>query len=328
MKNSFLINKVYNSYILSGNRGTGKTTIARLLAKTLNCKNLNFNNNKFPCLICNNCILIKNNKFLDLIEIDAASNTKVEEIRELVENSKIPPIIGINKIYIIDEIHVLSKQSFTALLKILEDTPNYLKFILITTNIEKVPYTIISRCMHFSLNNINEKDIKKYISYILKKEKVNFDDDSLNLISEYSNGSMRDALTLINRLLIIINNNININIINKVLNLSNINIALIIIKNLINKKILNILKLLEKYYYINYLNLINQLLIILHNIIMNKINNKFIIKYKLNIENINNININYIQKIYDILLYNKNIINLHPNQRICFEIIILKIFNI
>ncbi|NIH16510.1 MAG: DNA polymerase III subunit gamma/tau [Buchnera aphidicola (Periphyllus lyropictus)] len=205
LSNSLKLNKIHQAWIFHGTRGIGKTTIARILAKCLNCKKKITN---IPCRKCNSCKEIEKNFNPDLIEIDAASKTKVEDIKELLENAKYPPIKERFKIYLIDEVHMLSRYSFNALLKTLEEPPKHVKFILATTNIEKLPKTIISRCIKLSLKTINYKKINNQLKYILKKEKIYFEKKTTKMLSQASDGSMRDALSLTEQAISIGNNKI------------------------------------------------------------------------------------------------------------------------
>ncbi len=189
---------VDNNYLFFGSRWTWKTTVARILAKAVNCKNLN---NWDPCNECHHCISINNNKNIDFVEIDAASHTQVENIREeIIQKAPYPPSNLKKKVYIIDEVHMLSKASFNALLKIMEEPPSYLFFILATTELNKVPDTIISRCQIFNFKRLNFEDIFDRILYICKEEKYEYNSEAIELISKYSDGAMRDAIKYLEQL--------------------------------------------------------------------------------------------------------------------------------
>jgi DNA polymerase-3 subunit gamma/tau len=203
--NSIKANKVPNAYLFTGIRGIGKTTIARIVAKSLNCLNGIENLcNKKPCA---NCDAIANSSHIDVLEMDAASKTGVDDVRDLIEFSRYGPTSSKYKIFIIDEVHMLSKQAFNALLKTLEEPPEYLKFIFATTEIKKIPITVVSRCQRFDLSRIKSSQLFEFIKKIKEKENGNVSDDALKLIVKISEGSVRDALSLLDRGLIALDNN-------------------------------------------------------------------------------------------------------------------------
>ncbi len=195
--NSIKFNKVPNAYLFTGIRGVGKTTIARIVAKSLNCSK-GFDN---ICSddFCENCKAITNSNHIDVLEMDAASRTGVDDVRQLIEFSRYGPTTSKYKIFIIDEVHMLSKQAFNALLKTLEEPPEYLKFIFATTEIKKIPVTVISRCQRFDLNRVKSIELFQYIKNVKEKEKGKVTDESLKLIVKISEGSVRDALSLLDR---------------------------------------------------------------------------------------------------------------------------------
>ena len=195
--NSIISNKIPNAYLFTGIRGIGKTTIARIIAKALNCKNglENLCKENF----CENCEAIINSNHIDVLEMDAASKTGVDDVRDLIEFSRYGPSSAKYKIFIIDEVHMLSKQAFNALLKTLEEPPEYLKFIFATTEIKKIPITVISRCQRFDLSRVKSEDLFQYIKRIKNLEKGKVSDDALKLIVKISEGSVRDALSLLDR---------------------------------------------------------------------------------------------------------------------------------
>ena len=194
--NSIKANKVPNAYLFTGIRGIGKTTIARIVAKSLNCPNGLENKCKVKC---DNCDAITNSNHIDVLEMDAASKTGVDDVRDLIEFSRYGPTSSKYKIFIIDEVHMLSKQAFNALLKTLEEPPEYLKFIFATTEIKKIPITVVSRCQRFDLSRIKSSELFKFIKIIKEKEKGKVSDDALKLIVKISEGSVRDALSLLDR---------------------------------------------------------------------------------------------------------------------------------
>ena len=194
LKNSIIENKIAHAYLFSGPRGTGKTSTARILAKAINCLN---NKDGLACGECENCLAFNGNP--DIIEIDAASNNGVEEIRELINNVKIMPTSLKYKVYIIDEVHMLSQSAFNALLLTLEEPPAHVVFILATTNIESVPITILSRCQRFDFKKINEEDILKQMEDICEKECISYDVEGLREIAILSDGGLRDALSVLDQ---------------------------------------------------------------------------------------------------------------------------------
>ena len=197
--NSIKANKIPNAYLFTGIRGIGKTTTARIVAKTLNC--LNGTENK--CKVkCENCDAITNSSHIDVLEMDAASKTGVDDVRDLIEFSRYGPTSAKYKIFIIDEVHMLSKQAFNALLKTLEEPPEYLKFIFATTEIKKIPVTVVSRCQRFDLSRVKSSELLEYIKIIKDKENGKITDDALKLIVKISEGSVRDALSLLDRALL------------------------------------------------------------------------------------------------------------------------------
>ena len=194
--NSIKADKIPNAYLFTGIRGIGKTTIARIVAKTLNCINAIDNNCKEKC---DNCESITNSSHIDVLEMDAASKTGVDDVRDLIEFSRYGPTSAKYKIFIIDEVHMLSKQAFNALLKTLEEPPEYLKFIFATTEIKKIPVTVVSRCQRFDLSRVKSSELFDFIKKIKEKEKGKVSDDALKLIVKISEGSVRDALSLLDR---------------------------------------------------------------------------------------------------------------------------------
>lgn len=341
--NSLKQKKIYPCYLFYGPRGTGKTTLARILSKSLLCiKKITFR----PCNKCFNCIQINNNNFLDFIEVNGALNTRLEDIKELIETANYMPSKARYRIYLIDEVHMLSKYSFNALLKILEEPPIHIKFILATTNIDKIPETIISRCLQFYLNPINNKELYKRLKYILNYENIIFKKKILNYIVNISNGSLRDGLTLLDYYLLINKN--------KVLNNNNFikhytgeyyqPYCFLFLKYIFTNNIKSLLNLIHKMYELNIINwnkIIDFLLLIIHNFMIKKLNyniknnlNKLINKQqKKFITNIlDKISINNIIICYKKLIKCKKQYNLFNKNRIILEFnfiqIILKIYPI
>jgi DNA polymerase-3 subunit gamma/tau len=185
--------RLHHAYLFTGTRGVGKTTIARVLAKCLNCER---GVSSQPCGECSFCQAIAENRFFDLIEVDAASRTKVDDTRDLLENAQYLPTLGRYKVYLIDEVHMLSAASFNALLKTLEEPPGHVVFLLATTDPKKVPVTVLSRCLQFQLKNISADSIARYLAEVLSEESVTFEPQALELIAGAARGSMRDALSI------------------------------------------------------------------------------------------------------------------------------------
>ena len=185
--------RLHHAYLFTGTRGVGKTTIARILAKCLNCET---GVSSEPCGQCSACQEISEGRFIDLIEVDAASNTGVDDVREIIENAQYRPTRGRYKVYIIDEVHMLSKNAFNALLKTLEEPPEHVKFLLATTDPQKLPATILSRCLQFHLKNMSPERIVGHLQNILKQEMVEFEEPALWALARSAEGSMRDALSL------------------------------------------------------------------------------------------------------------------------------------
>ncbi len=188
--------RLHHAYLFTGTRGVGKTTIARILSKCLNCDN---GISSTPCGSCSACTAIAEGRFVDLIEVDAASRTKVDDTRELLDNVQYRPTEGRYKVYLIDEVHMLSTHSFNALLKTLEEPPPHVIFLLATTDPQKLPVTVLSRCLQFHLRHMSEDEISNHLGFILGEEKINFDAASLDLLAAASDGSMRDGLSLLDQ---------------------------------------------------------------------------------------------------------------------------------
>ena len=200
LKSAIASGRISHAYLFCGTRGTGKTSTARILAKALNCQSFDAPT-PTPCGKCDSCLAIARGDDIDVIEIDAASHTGVDNVREIIENSQYRPARSRFKIYIIDEVHMLSKSAFNALLKTLEEPPSHVKFILATTEPEKVLATILSRCQRYDFRNISSRQIAGHLLEICKKEKIKADEDALAMIARAGAGSMRDALSLLDRLL-------------------------------------------------------------------------------------------------------------------------------
>lgn len=242
LKNAVMEGKISHAYLFTGPRGTGKTSIARILAKAINCPDRKTYN---PCGKCNICVGITESRIIDLIEIDAASNRGIDEMRDLREKVKFSPTEGSYKVFIIDEVHMLTKEAFNALLKTLEEPPEHAMFILATTEINKVPATIISRCQRHDFKRIKLADIVMRLAEIKKKEEIKIEDGALEIIAETSEGGLRDAISLLDQLGSIGLKNIEENDVENILGIAPHKIVVEFIKNLLlgdKKEALSILE--------------------------------------------------------------------------------------
>ncbi|MBE8167157.1 MAG: DNA polymerase III subunit gamma/tau [Shewanella sp.] len=193
LTNALTQQRLHHAYLFTGTRGVGKTSLARLFAKGLNCEK---GITASPCGTCSSCVEIAQGRFVDLIEVDAASRTKVDDTREILDNVQYRPTRGRYKVYLIDEVHMLSRSSFNALLKTLEEPPEHVKFLLATTDPQKLPVTVLSRCLQFNLKSLTQEDIAKQLDFVLGQEQLKFESQALTLLAKSANGSMRDALSL------------------------------------------------------------------------------------------------------------------------------------
>jgi len=210
--------QIANAYLFSGLRGSGKTTSARIFAKALQCSN---GESSTPCEECENCIMANENRHIDIIEMDAASNRKIEDIKEIIEHTRYKPSVGRYKIFIIDEAHMLTREAENALLKTLEEPPNYVKFILATTDPLKLPSTILSRTQHYRFTKIEYSLIKNHLEFILASENVNYELKAIELLAKSGNGSLRDTITLLDQAIAYSKGNITIDIVVEMLGVIN-----------------------------------------------------------------------------------------------------------
>ena len=246
LKNQIITEKVAHAYLFSGTRGTGKTSAAKIFAKAVNCEKNELGD---PCHVCESCKTIENNNVMDIIEIDAASNRGVDEIRELRERVKYPPTVGRYKVYIIDEVHMLTTEAFNALLKTLEEPPKHIIFILATTEPNKLPTTILSRCQRFHFKRLDLKDIFSRMDYICKEINVHIEDKTLRLIAKNADGAMRDALSILEQCLSISDGStVDYESVRELLGISGEHLVHILVKDIIQKDIHDALATLEEAY--------------------------------------------------------------------------------
>ncbi len=326
LANSLDSNRIHHSYLLTGTRGVGKTTLARILAKCLNCETNGVSSE--PCSKCVSCESIDQGQFVDLYEIDAASRTKVEDTRELLENVQYMPTQGRFKIYLIDEVHMLSTHSFNALLKTLEEPPNHVKFILATTDHQKIPSTVLSRCLHFGLNRISENTINSQLAKILSDENIDFEKEALENISRLADGSMRDALSLTEQSISHGDNKITYENICKILCLTPADNINKICEMIVKEDIKSLMNFIDKIYYesTDFKFLLEEIISILHQTAIYKATNFFKgDAYKRSIlafsEKFNEENI---QTLYQICTSNLKDIDYAPDYKSGFEMTIIR----
>lgn len=324
LKNAIQKDQLSHAYLFTGPRGTGKTSIAKILARTINCTNLNNTN---PCNQCDNC---KENIYqaIDIIEIDAASNNGVDEIRELKSKINLVPSINKYKVYIIDEVHMLSNGAFNALLKTLEEPPSHVIFILATTDPHKIPMTILSRCQRFDFKKLSFNEIITRLKFISEKESIQIDDNSLNEIARISNGGMRDAISILDQASAYCDNKITIDHIHEINGtLSSLEIKKFI-KHLENKNLKELLPLIDHYDEIgkDFVKLSEEIIFYLRNILLKKEIPNYYESLNLNTEDYNiSIDVNHLIEYID--YFNKVIIDLKVvnSPKLLFEISIIKL---
>lgn len=301
LTNAIKNGKVPHAFILTGIRGVGKTSTARLIAKSLNCIGIDGNGKETiePCLNCPHCKAIANSIDQDVIEFDAASHTGVNDIRDIIDNIDYPPVDSRYKIYIIDEVHMLSNSAFNALLKTLEEPPAHVKFIFATTEIKKVPITILSRCIRFDLNRVDKNVISQHLIDISKKEGYELSKNSADLISYSSEGSVRDSLSILDRVISFNNfdTKIDDDIVENILNLNNRKNYYILYEYLISFDVQNTMREFEKIYLsISSSNeFVEELMFITHKILLRK--------NKLRIDNVSGFEIEFIENIHNRVNY-------------------------
>ena len=327
LKNVILKNKISHAYLFTGPRGTGKTSVAKILAKTVNCVNLT---DTSPCNECVSCTQINQKQTVDVIEIDAASNNGVDEIRELKSKVSLVPTVGKYKIYIIDEVHMLTIGAFNALLKTLEEPPAHIIFILATTEPHKIPETILSRCQKFDFKRIDDKSMDKRLKYICKSEKIDIEDQALEEIIRFSSGGMRDSISLLEQAQVYSDSIIKLDDVHEINGTLPQSQLKELIENIIDKNLVEVFKLLEKYdeQGKNLIKLVEEIILFFKNIVILKNTNSYIaenisreiyndIITKISTEEI----FQNISKIYNYLNKMKN----YSNPKLVFELLMISL---
>ena len=329
LQNAISRNKISHAYLFTGPRGTGKTSTAKIFAKTINCEQPK---NGIPCEKCVCCTQINNQQNVDIIEIDAASNNGVDEIRELKNKVNLVPSISKYKVYIIDEVHMLSTSAFNALLKTLEEPPSHVIFILATTDPHKVLPTILSRCQRYDFKKVSESKIYDRLKYVCEQEKITIDDSALKEISRLANGGLRDALSILDQVAAYSNDTItekNVHDVNGTITQNDLKKMIL---SLTNDDLLNIFNIIDDYDNSgkNFVKLIEEIILFYKNILlMKKIPNYFDKNYsELYNEFINVYTEEQLIDILNELNSNVNVIKNDSNSRLIFELAIIKIINI
>ncbi len=338
LSNAIKNNRLHHAYILTGIRGVGKTTTARIIAKTINCENKLESEKTTACGACDNCKMIAASKHQDVIEIDAASRTGVDDIREIIDSIAYAPVMAAYKIYIIDEVHMLSNSAFNALLKTLEEPPAHVKFIFATTEIKKVPITILSRCQRFDLRRLDEIEIANHLKNILTKEELEAEEHALELIAKMSEGSVRDSLSLLDQALA--NNNhqklLPAELVEKMLGIGNKNQVIALFEALLSGDFLLSSKVFLEFY--SYSSDVSQLLADLMEINHKVTSAKLIPNYKLDgysksqadkiYEISQKISLSVLTRIWQIFSKSVAEINFSSSQKMAFEMLLVRICHV
>ena len=331
LKNQIENNNVGHAYLFCGTRGTGKTSTAKIFSRAVNCTNLH---NDEPCNECENCREILEDKTMDVVEIDAASNNSVDDIRELRENVKYSPAKAKYKVYIIDEVHMLSQGAFNALLKTLEEPPSYVIFILATTEPHKIPATILSRCQRFDFKRVTVKDISSRMRYICKKEGIEADEKALNLIARNSQGALRDALSILDQCISFEGNKISYNDVIELLGSVNIEQLIDLAESIIKEDTRKSLQILNDFiiWGKDVRNLVNDLIDHFRNLMVCKISNDLDEIISLPEETIDllkqqaeTIDTNNLIRILNILSETQDGMKISSNPRVLMEVTMMKI---
>ena len=320
--------RLHHAYLFTGTRGVGKTTIARIFAKSLNCDEGITSN---PCGKCQSCLDIEAGKFIDLIEIDAASRTKVEDTREILDNVQYAPTRGRYKVYLIDEVHMLSKHSFNALLKTLEEPPEHVKFLLATTDPQKLPITILSRCLQFNLNAMSQSQIVSQLTHILPQEQIQFEEPALKALAKAADGSMRDALSLTDQAIAQTNAQLTLAAVQDMLGLMDVSHAVSILASVLCQDAPAVLDEVTQISVKNgnYLAVLDDLIALLHAIQLTQLvpqAAKISVFSESDIATLSEqINPQQVQLFYQLLLNGKKDLQWAPEQKLGFEMVLLRL---
>ncbi|RZQ53548.1 AAA family ATPase [Pseudoalteromonas phenolica] len=320
--------RLHHAYLFTGTRGVGKTTIARIFAKSLNCDEGITSN---PCGQCQSCLDIEAGKFIDLIEIDAASRTKVEDTREILDNVQYAPTRGRYKVYLIDEVHMLSKHSFNALLKTLEEPPEHVKFLLATTDPQKLPITILSRCLQFNLNAMSQSQIVSQLTHILPQEQIQFEEPALKALAKAADGSMRDALSLTDQAIAQTNAQLTLAAVQDMLGLMDVSHAVSILASVLCQDAPAVLEEVKQIAVKNgnYLAVLDDLIALLHAIQLTQLvpqAAKISVFSESDIATLSEqINPQQVQLFYQLLLNGKKDLQWAPEQKLGFEMVLLRL---
>ncbi len=332
LTNAFLKEKIAHAFILTGIRGTGKTTVARIIAMGLNCKKEEKPTSE-PCGKCKNCQEILEDRYEEVLEIDAASHTSVDDVREIISYIKYRPTKGLYKVFIIDEVHMLSNAAFNALLKTIEEPPEYVKFIFCTTEQKKIPITILSRCQRYELNRVNRKEISSFLMDIAIKEKVKLTKEAANIIARYSEGSVRDSLSILDQA-IITNQGLEVDIedINKTLGLTGNKVTLNLFHNMAKGDIEEAFKNLSQAYKLgaNPAIMIDDLLQLNYHLILSLSLKEYKEIYEVYNEEVisqilDKLNVSFLNQAWQMLLRGKSEMAKTPLKTEALEVLILRI---